>query len=67
MLLCYYMIEIFQVLSVTLDEWTNSEVETMVAVDGNSYANATYEAYLPKDVTKPAPNASVDVRSDFIR
>lgn len=60
-------VHVSKVLSVTLDEWTNSEVETMLAVDGNSYANATYEAYLPKDVTKPAPNASVDVRSDFIR
>lgn len=60
-------VHISKVLSVTLDDWTNSQVETMLAVGGNASANAIYEAYPPKDVTKPAPNASVEERSDYIR
>lgn len=60
-------VHISKVLSVTLDDWTNSQVETMLAVGGNASANAIYEAYPPKDITKPAPNASVEERSDYIR
>eukprot|EP00250_Pteridium_aquilinum_P009922 c19030_g1_i1 orf=429-1421(-) len=60
-------VHISKVLSVTLDDWTDSQVETMLAVGGNSSANAIYEAYIPKDVTKPTPNATVDERADFIR
>lgn len=60
-------VHVSKVLSVTLDDWTNSEVDTMLAVEGNSFANATYEAYPPKDINKPTPNASVEERSDYIR
>ncbi|MCO5568556.1 hypothetical protein L7F22_022255 [Adiantum nelumboides] len=58
---------ISKVLSLTLDEWTNSQVETMLEIGGNSSANAIYEAYIPKDVMKPSSDASVDDRSDYIR
>ncbi|KAI5084147.1 hypothetical protein GOP47_0000316 [Adiantum capillus-veneris] len=58
---------ISKVLSVTLDEWTNSQVETMLEIGGNSSANAIYEAYVPKDAIKPSQDASVDERLDYIR
>ncbi|MCO5588632.1 hypothetical protein L7F22_042589 [Adiantum nelumboides] len=58
---------ISKVLSLTLDEWTNSQVETMLEIGGNSSANAIYEAYIPKDVMKPSSDASVDDRSDYLR
>lgn len=60
-------VHVSKVLSVTLDDWTDSQIETMLAVGGNAAANATYEAYLPHDLVKPGPDASVEERSDFIR
>ncbi|KAH7296395.1 hypothetical protein KP509_26G022200 [Ceratopteris richardii] len=58
---------ISKVLSVTLDDWTSDQIETMLAVGGNLSANSIYEAYIPEDTVKPSPNASVDERVDFIR
>ncbi|KAJ3679062.1 hypothetical protein LUZ60_017073 [Juncus effusus] len=58
---------ISKVLSVTLDEWTDDQTESMVQVGGNSYANTIYEAFLPKDYPKPNPNSGIDERSNFIR
>ncbi|XP_078432791.1 ADP-ribosylation factor GTPase-activating protein AGD12-like [Wolffia australiana] len=56
-----------KVLSMTLDKWSDDEVEFMIEVGGNSYANAIYEAFLPRNYRKPRPNSSVDERSKFIR
>lgn len=56
-----------QVLSVTLDDWSDDEVDAMVEVGGNVSANSIYEAYFPEGVKKPAPDASHDERSKFIR
>lgn len=56
-----------QVLSVTLDDWSNDEIDAMVEVGGNASANSIYEAYFPEGVQKPAPDASHDERSKFIR
>ncbi|KAH7431083.1 hypothetical protein KP509_08G029100 [Ceratopteris richardii] len=58
---------ISKVLSVTLDDWTSDQVETMLEIGGNSSANSVYEAYMPRGLTKPSPDASVDERTDFIR
>lgn len=57
----------FQVLSVSLDEWSDDEINSMIEVGGNSYANAIYEAFLPRDYLKPRANASTEERTAFIR
>lgn len=51
----------------TLDAWSNDEIDSMVEVGGNSYANAIYEAFLPEGFAKPGPNASSEERTKFIR
>jgi stromal membrane-associated protein len=60
-------IHLTQVLSVTLDEWTDDEINSMLEVGGNSYANAIYEAFLPGGYHKPHPDSSQEERADFIR
>ncbi|KAG2612751.1 hypothetical protein PVAP13_4KG304900 [Panicum virgatum] len=55
------------VLSVTLDQWTDDEINSMIEVGGNSYANAIYEAFLPEGYHKPHPDSSQEERADFIR
>jgi stromal membrane-associated protein len=56
-----------KVLSVTLDQWTDDGINSMIEVGGNSYANAIYEALLPEDYEKPHPNSSQEERAEFIR
>ncbi|XP_057815722.1 ADP-ribosylation factor GTPase-activating protein AGD12 [Cryptomeria japonica] len=60
-------VHVSKVLSVTLDEWTDSQVDAMVDVGGNASANAIYEAFLPENIQKPGPEASSEERSTFIR
>lgn len=60
-------VSLFQVLSVTLDEWTEDQIDSMLQVGGNSYANTVYEAFLPKDYPKPTANSSNEERTEFIR
>ncbi|BBN06701.1 stromal membrane-associated protein [Marchantia polymorpha subsp. ruderalis] len=59
-------VDISRVISLTLDTWTDDQVELMLAVGGNDAANATYEAYAPHN-SRPPSNASVQQRSDWIR
>lgn len=59
--------DISKVLSVTLDDWSDSDIDSMIEVGGNSYANSIYEAFLPKDHPKPKPDSSMDYRNKFIR
>ncbi|KAG0459426.1 hypothetical protein HPP92_022554 [Vanilla planifolia] len=59
--------DISKVLSVTLDEWSDEDIESMVEVGGNSSANLVYEAYVPMGLRKPKPNASIEERTKFIR
>ncbi|CAD5189205.1 unnamed protein product [Musa acuminata subsp. malaccensis] len=59
--------DISKVLSVTLDEWSDADIESMIEVGGNSYANSIYEAFLPKRFPKPKSNSSYEERSKFIR
>lgn len=56
-----------QVLSVTLDDWSDDEVDAMVEVGGNSSANAIYEAFIPGGYSKPGPDSSHEERVRFIR
>lgn len=56
-----------QVLSVTLDQWADDEINSMIEIGGNSYANAIYEAFLPEGYHKPHPDSSQEERADFIR
>ncbi|OIW13911.1 hypothetical protein TanjilG_31800 [Lupinus angustifolius] len=58
---------ISKVLSVTLDEWSDDEIDAMIEVGGNSSANSIYEAYIPEGYTKPGPDASPGQRAKFIR
>ncbi|XP_027101485.1 ADP-ribosylation factor GTPase-activating protein AGD12-like [Coffea arabica] len=58
---------ISKVLSVTLDEWSDDEIESMIEVGGNASANSIYEAYIPEGISKPGPDATHDARSKFIR
>ncbi|PIA25127.1 hypothetical protein AQUCO_12500029v1 [Aquilegia coerulea] len=58
---------ISKVLSVTLDEWSDDEVDSMVEVGGNSSANSIYEAFLPEQFSKPSPESSHEQRMKFIR
>lgn len=51
----------------SLEEWSDEEVESMVEVGGNSYANSIYEAFLPEGYSKPSPDSSNEERSKFIR
>jgi hypothetical protein len=52
---------------VTLDEWSDDEVDAMIEVGGNASANSIYEAYIPEGYTKPGPDANHEQRSKFIR
>ncbi|RID78314.1 hypothetical protein BRARA_A01157 [Brassica rapa] len=58
---------ISKVLSVTLDEWSDDEVDSMIEIGGNASANSIYEAFIPDGVSKPGPDASHDQRMRFIR
>ncbi|KAK2991247.1 hypothetical protein RJ640_018004 [Escallonia rubra] len=58
---------ISKVLSVTLDEWSDDEIDAMVEVGGNASANSIYEAYIPEGISKPGPESSHDERAKFIR
>ncbi|XP_068654066.1 ADP-ribosylation factor GTPase-activating protein AGD12-like [Aristolochia californica] len=58
---------ISKVLSVTLDEWSDDEIDAMFEVGGNSSANAIYEAYIPKGFLKPRPDSSHEDRLKFVR
>ena len=58
---------LYQVLSVTLDDWSDSDIDSMLEVGGNSYANSIYEAFLPKDHPKPKPDSTMEYRTKFIR
>ncbi|CAN7031937.1 unnamed protein product, partial [Brassica rapa subsp. trilocularis] len=56
-----------KVLSVTLDEWSDEEVDSMIEIGGNASANSIYEAFIPDGSSKPGPDASHDHRMRFIR
>ncbi|AET04392.2 ADP-ribosylation factor GTPase-activating protein AGD10 [Medicago truncatula] len=58
---------ISKILSVTLDEWSNDEIDAMMEVGGNASANSIYEAFIPEGYTKPGPDASHEERAKFIR
>lgn len=53
-------------MSITLDEWSDDEIDAMIEVGGNGSANAIYEAFIPVGYTKPGPSASHEERSKFI-
>lgn len=51
----------------TLDDWSDDEVDAMIEVGGNASANSIYEAYIPEGYTKPRPDAGHEQRAKFIR
>ncbi|CAM0946289.1 unnamed protein product [Alopecurus aequalis] len=55
------------VMSVTLDKWTDDEINFMVEVGGNSQANAIYEAFLPEGYHKTHPDSTQEERQNFIK
>ncbi|XP_010422423.1 PREDICTED: probable ADP-ribosylation factor GTPase-activating protein AGD13 isoform X3 [Camelina sativa] len=58
---------ISKVLSVTLDEWSEEEVDSMIEIGGNASANSIYEAFVPDTCSKPGPDVSHDQRMRFIK
>lgn len=60
-------LSIVQVLSVTLDEWTDDEIDAMVEVGGNASANSIYEAFIPEGYSKPSADSGHEERAKFIR
>ncbi|KAI8524524.1 hypothetical protein RHMOL_Rhmol13G0156000 [Rhododendron molle] len=58
---------ISKVLSVTLDEWTDDEIDAMVEVGGNASANSIYEAFIPEGYSKPSADSGHEERAKFIR
>ena len=62
-----FVIVDIQVLPLTSDELTESDIDSIIEVGGNSYANSIYEAFLPKRFPKPKSNSSYEERSKFIR
>ncbi|KAK6932061.1 Arf GTPase activating protein, partial [Dillenia turbinata] len=58
---------ISKVLSVTLDEWSDDEVDAMYEVGGNASANSIYEAFIPEGHSKPGPDSGHEERARFIR
>ncbi|XP_028759362.1 ADP-ribosylation factor GTPase-activating protein AGD12 [Neltuma alba] len=58
---------ISKVLSVTLDEWSDDEIDAMIEVGGNGSANKIYEAHIPEGYSKPTPDAGHEQRANFIR
>ncbi|XAR72543.1 hypothetical protein NMG60_11019221 [Bertholletia excelsa] len=58
---------ISKVLSVTLDEWSEDEIDSMVEVGGNASANSIYEAFIPEGYSKPGPDSGNEERTRFIR
>ncbi|CAN1249330.1 ADP-ribosylation factor GTPase-activating protein AGD12 [Linum perenne] len=57
---------ISKVLSISLDDWAEEEIDSIIEVGGNATANSIYEAHIPQGVSKPKPDASHDDRSKFI-
>lgn len=51
----------------TLDDWSDEDVDAMIEVGGNSSANSIYEAHFPEGVSKIPPDASVEQRTKYIR
>ncbi|KAH0910389.1 hypothetical protein HID58_033710 [Brassica napus] len=47
---------ISKVLSVTLDDWSDEEVDSMIEIGGNASANSIYEAFVPEGSSKPGPD-----------
>lgn len=62
-----FVIVDIQVLPLTSDEWTENDIDSIIEVGGNSYANSIYEAFLPKGYRKPKPDSNNEERSQFIR
>jgi stromal membrane-associated protein len=58
---------ISKVLSVTLDDWSNDDIDAMIDVGGNASANSIYEAHFPDGVSKPGPDSGHEHRSKYIR
>lgn len=56
---------ISKVLSLTLDDWDEDSVEGMLAA-GNDKVNAMYEHSLPEHVSKPEPESSMDLKSQYV-
>ena len=65
--LIYIVFGFIQVLSVTLDDWSDEEVDSMIEIGGNASANSIYEAFVLEGSSKPGPDVSHDQRMRFIR
>ncbi|CAH1450406.1 unnamed protein product [Lactuca virosa] len=60
-------VHISKVLPMTLDSWSDVEIDAMIEVGENASANSIYEAYIPQGISKPRPDATQKDCSKFIR
>ncbi|GBG58797.1 hypothetical protein CBR_g197 [Chara braunii] len=60
-------VHISKVLSVTLDDWTEEQVDTLESLGGNEHLNSLWEANMSPGVEKPTSDTPSDKRRDFIR
>ncbi|KAI3839456.1 hypothetical protein MKX03_017717 [Papaver bracteatum] len=58
---------ISKVLSVTLDDWSDEEIESMIKVGGKFSVNSIYEASIPDGISKPGADSSHERSSKLIR
>ncbi|KAI3842536.1 hypothetical protein MKX03_034402 [Papaver bracteatum] len=56
-----------EVLSITLDDWSDEEIESMNKVGGKFSVNSIYEASMPDGISKPGADSSHERCSKFIR
>ncbi|CAH1450405.1 unnamed protein product [Lactuca virosa] len=59
-------VHISKVLPMTLDSWSDVEIDAMIEVGENASANSIYEAYIPQGISKPRPDATQKDCSKFI-
>ncbi|KAI3926509.1 hypothetical protein MKW92_042331, partial [Papaver armeniacum] len=54
------------VLSITLDDWSDEKIESMINVGGKFSDNSIYEASIPDGISKPGADSSHERCSKFI-
>ncbi|KAI3861966.1 hypothetical protein MKW98_018249 [Papaver atlanticum] len=52
---------------ITLDDWSDEEIDSMIEIGGNSSANSTYDTFIPVGITKLGADSSHERSSKFIR
>ncbi|KAI3859233.1 hypothetical protein MKX03_034637, partial [Papaver bracteatum] len=51
---------------ITLNDWSDEEIDSMIEIGGNSSANSTYDTFIPVGITKLGADSRHERRSKFI-